>query len=194
MIFTALKQVFRNAWYVVIAGVVASAVFALATWLPNLKLIFQVITSSTTSLAAKFGIPVSLLRSITTNFTIFSASYTIAIALLFGINAAMIIYYFKQQKTISKQSGIAGFGGLISGIFGVGCAACGTLVLAPLLALIGAGGILALLPFGGQEFGMLGVGMLGFSIFVAAKKIQEPLVCLVRNDIPNKADKTKKSE
>jgi len=74
-------------------------------------------------------------------------------------------------------------GGLISGIFGIGCAACGTLVLTPLLALIGAGGIVALLPFGGQEFGVFGVGMLGFSIFVIAKKIQEPLVC-----------KTKKSE
>ena len=180
MIFTALKQIFRNPWYVIIAAIVASAVFALATWLPNLKLISQVITSPTTSLATKFSVPASLLGSITTNFTIFSASYTIAIALLFGVNAAMIIYYFKQQKTVSKQSGVAGFGGLISGIFGIGCAACGTLVLAPLLALIGAGGIVALLPLGGQEFGVLGVGILGFSIFTAAKRIQEPLVCKIK--------------
>jgi hypothetical protein len=42
---------------------------------------------------------------------------------------------------------------------------------------VGATGLLALLPFDGQEFGLLGVGILGFSIFLAAKKINEPLVC-----------------
>lgn len=182
MIFAALKQVFSNIRYLVIAGIVAFAVFVLSAWLPNLGLVWQIATSSTASVADKFSILTGLLGSIQTNFTAFTASYTIAIALLFGINAAMVVYYFKQRKQFFKQGGTAtSFGGLVSGMFGIGCAACGTLVLGPLLSLIGAGGLIAVLPFGGQEFGMLGVGILGFSIFLTAKKIQDPLVCKIKN-------------
>jgi hypothetical protein len=37
--------------------------------------------------------------------------------------------------------------------------------------------LIAFLPFGGAEFGALGVGMLGFSLVLAAKRIGEPVVC-----------------
>tara|TARA_Y100000310_G_scaffold111677_1_gene110078 strand:- start:1888 stop:2124 length:237 start_codon:yes stop_codon:yes gene_type:complete len=72
-----------------------------------------------------------------------------------------------------------GIGGFISGIFGIGCATCGSFIITPLLALIGAGGFLTLLPFGGEEFGFLGVGLLGFSVMSVAKKINQPSTCPV---------------
>jgi len=182
MKFYAFKQTFRNVHYVTLAGMVAFAVFIFSVWLPNLKLVFQIATSSTASIPDKFNILASLLGSIGTNFSLFSASYTIAIAILFGINVAMIVYYVKQRKKFLQQGGIAAsFGGLITGIFGIGCAACGTLVLAPLLSVIGAGGIIAFLPFSGQEFGILGVGILGFSIYLISKKIQDPMLCEIKN-------------
>ena len=71
-------------------------------------------------------------------------------------------------------------GGLVTGVFGIGCAACGTFVLTPLLAAVGAGGLIAFLPFGGEEFGVLSTGILGFSIFLTSKKIQNPLICNVK--------------
>ena len=45
------------------------------------------------------------------------------------------------------------------------------------LAFFGAGGLIALMPLGGEEFGVLGVGMLGFSLVLTAKKIGEPIAC-----------------
>jgi hypothetical protein len=45
------------------------------------------------------------------------------------------------------------------------------------LLLFGAGGLLALLPFHGAEFGVLGVILLGFSMQQLAKRINDPLVC-----------------
>jgi len=181
MLIAAFKQVFSSIRYLAIAGITAFAVFVLSAWLPNLGLVWQIVTSSTASIADKFSILTGLLGSIQTNFTAFSASYTIAIAILFGINAAMVVYYFRQRRQFFKQSGAAtSFGGLVSGMFGIGCAACGTLVLSPFISLIGAGGLIAVLPFGGQEFGMLGVGILGFSIFLTAKKIQDPLICEIK--------------
>jgi len=182
MIIAALKQVFSSVRYLALAGVTGFAVFVFSAWLPNLGLIAKVVRSSTASLSDKLTFLVSLLGSIQTNFTFFSASYTIAIAALFGINVAMVVYYFEQRKQLVKQAGVAAsFGGLMSGIFGIGCAACGTLVLGPLLSLVGAGGLIALLPFGGQEFGIAGVGLLSFSIFLTAKKIRDPLVCNINS-------------
>lgn len=180
MVFAALKKVFSRFRYIIIAGVVAFAVFVLSVWLPNLKLIRQVVVSPAAEVSDKFSVLAGLLGSIQTNFTGFSAFYTIAIAVLFGVNTAMVAYYIGQRKKFAIQTGMAtSFGGLISGLFGVGCAACSTLVLGPLLSLVGAGGVVAFLPFGGREFGVFGVGLLGFSIFVVSKKLQEPLICKV---------------
>ncbi|VAW13495.1 hypothetical protein MNBD_BACTEROID05-655 [hydrothermal vent metagenome] len=181
MLINALKQVFKRKQYLALAFIIAFVVFTLAVWLPNFKIIVQVVTSSAASLTDKWNILVGLLGSISTNFTFISASYTIIIAVFFGVNIAMIVYYMKRNKKTADKAGVAGsgLGGLISGFFGIGCAACGTIVLGPLLALIGAGGLIAFLPFNGQEFGFLGVGLLGFSIFLVAKKISAPAVCKV---------------
>ena len=179
MFTKALKQVFKMKRYLALAGVASFIVFTLAVWLPNFKIIIQVLSSSVASFSDKWNILAGLFGSITTNFTFVSASYTIIIAILFGVNTAMLVYYINRNRKISKSGSVAGtgLGGLVSGFFGIGCAACGTLVLGPLLALIGAGGLITLLPFGGQEFGFLGVGLLGFSIFLIAKKIDAPTIC-----------------
>lgn len=181
MITQALACVFKEWTYVLIAVVVALVVFVFATWLPNLGLIWQITVSPSVLLLDKAKILASLVGSIQTNFTVFSALYTIAIAMLFGVNAAMVTYFLKLRKRLSRQTGqasaAAGLGGFASGFFGIGCAACGTFVLGPIISFVGATGLIALLPFDGQEFGLFGVGMLGFSITLAAKKIREPLVC-----------------
>ena len=181
MVLQALRQVFERWTYVLAAVMVALVVLVFATWLPNLGLVWQITVSPSVSLIDKAEILLALVGSLWTNFTVFSALFAIAIAALFGINAAMVVYYLILRKRSVSRTGPAGaatgLGGLASGFLGIGCAACGTFVVGPVLSLVGAGGLIALLPFGGQEFGLLGVGLLGFSIHLAAKKIREPLVC-----------------
>lgn len=181
MIFQALYQVFKEWGYVFLALIVALVVLVFATWLPNLGLVWQITTSPSVPLIDKAEVLLALVGSLGTNFTVFSASYTVAIAALFGMNTAMVAYYLNLRRRSIGRTGpagaAAGLGGLASGFLGIGCAACGSFVLGPVLALVGAGGLVALLPFDGQEFGLLGVAMLAFSIFVAAKKIRAPIVC-----------------
>lgn len=174
MIFAAFKQVFTNLQYLIMAGLTTFVVFTLLIWLPNLNLVFQIVSSSVISWWNKFTILMKLLGAIRTNFTLLSASYTISIAVLFGINVAMIIYSFKRQKqAFQKKAGLTSSTGLISAVLGTGCSACGVWVL----GLLGTGSFIAILPLGGQEFGILGVGMLITSIFLVAKRIQEPIIC-----------------
>jgi hypothetical protein len=180
MIARALICVFKEWPYTLIATIVALCVFVVATWLPNLGLLWQIAISSSVPLLYKATVLARFAGSIATNFTVLSGLYTIATAVLFGTNAAMVIYYLKERRRASTRTGVlAGLGGLASGFVGVGCAACGTLVLSPILSFVGAAGLVALLPFEGQEFGLLGVALLGFSIALVAKKIAEPLVCPV---------------
>jgi hypothetical protein len=158
--------------------VVTGIVFSFAVLLPNFQLLW--IVSQTASLSELLSLVGSLYGAITTNFTFISASYTIAIAVLFGVNVALLTYYIQKMRnglTGLSITGLTGLGGLVSGSLGIGCAACGTFIFTSVLTLFGAGGVLAYLPLGGEEFGLLGVALLLYSIYSLTKKITHPLVC-----------------
>lgn len=181
MILNVFARVFRQPRYLLLAAGTSIAVFVLATWLPNLALIATVVGSANTSLSEKLGVPISLTGSIATNFTPLAVGYTFAIALLFGIYLALLLYYFQRKRAGAKRGEVAtGFLGLASGVFGIGCAACGSVILTGTLALFGAAGAIALLPLGGAEFGILGTILLAFSVYLTAKQIADPLVCPAR--------------
>lgn len=180
MILQALQKVFQRPLYILIALVTSATVFTFAVWLPNISLIVKVMGHPGIPFSQKLSLPISLLGSIVTNFTLLSASYTIAIAILFGINLAMIIYFLRRRIVDVEQSGIAtGFFGIASGVIGMGCAACGSLLLTSILSLFGATWILSFLPLAGGEFGILGVILIATSLYMTAKKIQDPAVCKI---------------
>jgi len=178
MVFQALQKVLRKPSYALLAIVVGVVTFAIAVWMPNLGLIAQIITDPGATFSQKVALPLTLLASIRTNFTVLSALYTIAIPILFGINIAMMVYYLKRRVTAAKRMGMgAGFFGMASGILGIGCAACGSFILTSILSVFGAAGGLLLLPLRGGEFGILAVFLLVVSMILAARQIQNPLVC-----------------
>ena len=180
MVIGVLAKVFRKPAYSILALATSITVFALAVWLPNFSLLVWIMGHPGISLAQKFDLPISLLGSIATNFTLLSASYTMAIAILFGINIAMMVFYLRRRVAAVKSSGVTmGFLGLVSGALGMGCAACGSLLLTSGLSLLAASSILAWLPLGGSEFGILGVILLMISIYIIAKQIQNPAVCRI---------------
>lgn len=185
MALQAFRQVFTKCMYILLAAITALAVFVLATWLPNLDLVWQIAASGSIPLLDKVTVLAALIGSIGTNFSVFSSVLTVAMAGLFGANVAMLTYYFRSRRQFARQAGQAGsaasLGGLASGLFGIGCAACGTLVFSSALSFVGSGGLIALLPFGGEEFGALGVGMLGLAVVLTARKIAEPVTCSLAN-------------
>lgn len=171
-----MSRVFSKFGYVVLAGVISMAAFAFSVWLPNLRLVKLITFNPDTSLFYKLDFLTGLLSGITTNFTFFSAFYTITVAMLFGINLAMIVYYLRSRREIiQKGTCAATVGGLMSGLFGVGCAACGSLFLSSTLSFFGAGAALAVLPLGGQEFGILSIGLLIVSTFFISRKINQKI-------------------
>ena len=183
MVGRALAQVFSKGWYVLLAAAIALVTFVLTTWLGNLGLVWQIATSPWLPFADKAKILLALIGSISTNFTMFSAACAVIVAVLFGMNIAVIVYAYRERRRLVEQSAqtltVVSLGGLVSGLFGIGCAACGTLLLSPALAFLGIGTLVTLLPFGGEEFGALGVGLLSLSLIMSAKKIGQPMLCQV---------------
>jgi hypothetical protein len=175
-----LLQVFQKIQYSLLAGSIALVIFSFIVLFPNLRLLIQILSNQTFSFGAKMQFVFSLFGSIQTNFTFISATYTILIAVLFGMNIAMFAYYIRRQRAVvGKSNSALGVGGLVSGIFGIGCASCGTFILTWALGFFGATGLIAFLPLGGEEFGILGVILLLYSVVTIAKKISSPQVCVI---------------
>lgn len=174
----AFGRVFAFPLYVLLASTIAITAFLLAVWFPNFGLIVQIFSDSGTPLSARFGIMFSLLGGISTNFSLFSAAYTIAIAVFFGCTTAMIVYLLRQRRLAAAGQNIAiGSGAMASGVLGIGCAACGSLIAGAILPFLGATGALALLPLNGEEFGILSVVLLLVSLALISKSIAEPVTC-----------------
>lgn len=176
--FCVFGKVFQKLSYLFIAITGALVAFAFTVWLPNFSLIVNTLGNFSVPLGIKAQLLTGLFLGITTNFTAFSAFSTVVIAVLFGMNLAMVTYFVKRNRALGREEMAAGAGGVISGIFGVGCATCGSLLATSILSLVGAGGAIALLPLKGGEFNVLSIALLITSIYFIARKITMPPVCL----------------
>lgn len=177
-----LAAVFSHWWVVAIAIIGAVITFALSMWLRNLSLILATFHSSLFSTGDSALLMVRLLGGITTDATLLAAVLIITTSLLFGINAGLFSFYIQRKRSLPHVTeGTSTLGGLITAVFGVGCASCGTFVLGAVLSSVGAGGLLALLPLGGHEFLIVSVGLLSASIYAMTRSIKSSNVCSIPN-------------
>lgn len=179
MIRRAFTKVFSRPAYIALALVAGMSVLLFVLWFPNLGLIASVIASPDATLVEKINLPISLLGSISTNFSFFSASYTVAVSLLFGVYSALMVYFLRRRIEVTNGGAVTGILGIASGVIGIGCAACGSIAASTILSLIGVSGVVALLPLGGSEFGIIGIVLFLVAIRTLAKQIETPAVCRI---------------
>jgi len=89
--------------------------------------------------------------------SIYSVEFSVALlvlSLLVGANLAMTAYHVRDGGLSGGQSAGSVLG-VALGTLGAGCAACGAALLTGLLSLVGAAGLLTLLPFEGLEVAIL---------------------------------------
>ena len=174
-----LLRIILQPKYMLIVILVTLSVIALAAWLPNIHLITKTMTSKTMTVWQKTNLVTSLLGSIQTNFSPLSRTVTIISATLTGIQASLLIYYLRQTIMVQREMGVSLLG-VATSLLGVGCASCGSVVLTSFIGLSSASTVLGILPFRGQEFGLLGIIILLIAIGFTLKKINQPFICKVR--------------
>lgn len=180
-----LKKVLLNPKYAALATLVALSLVAFAVWLPNFRLITASLPSSSLTFGQKVGLLTALLGSIGTNFTTLSRSLLIVSAVLMGIQVALVTYYIRQTAKLQQDMGIS-FLAMSLSLLGVGCASCGSVLLATLFGFGAMTSMVGLLPFKGQEFSLLGLAILVFAIWHTVKKINQPIACVVRRSYGKK--------
>lgn len=126
-------KVFKKPSYALLAIFGSLATVAVILWAFNLDVLSYLIFKAPISPAEKLGLFADIYKDVYTNFSEFHEVVTVAFTLLFGINFALMTFIIKNNgfKSIPKKSGL---GGLVLAIVGGGCVACGTSLLAPLLA------------------------------------------------------------
>lgn len=174
----AFKQVFGNVRYAALAGIVAAVVFILLLSLPNFGTIVDVVSFPAGTLFEKMRVVTGLLASVISYASSLSSFSLVATAALFGGNVSAAVYYARRVRAFPRaQETALGTSGLLGGFLGAGCVACGSIVLNPFFAFLGAGTVASFLPFGGSELGLLGVGALALSLALFLKRIGAKNVC-----------------
>jgi len=174
----SFKEIFKNPVYLVVAILSALALLITIISLPNHELIGKIIFGDVFTFKQKFKILFASLGAFETNFTTESQVLLLLIAGLVGVNVAMLAYYFRTRMVLQRAAGASVFGIAVS-ILGVGCSACGSVVISTLFGISTAVIIINFLPLKGIEFSLLSIVVIIGSIVYLAKRLQTPGICKV---------------
>ena len=122
---------------IVIAFLVSFFMSGFIIWSLNFDLVKYILFEAPITAGEKARIFWDVQTGIYSAYRVSQASGIIVFSLLFGVNIAMITYVLKHGgfRSIPKKSG---GGGLLLALLSGGCVACGTSILAPVFATLGA--------------------------------------------------------
>lgn len=173
-------RTFRRPYNVALALGSALLVFFATTSVGSYSLMSYIVRENSLPLSEKLSLLSHILRSPLYSPISAETMFLAVLALLIGINITLTIFYIRLHQSAPSKTGTASsIGGLIASVLGIGCAACGSLLLTSFAASFGGLGALSLLPYGGEEIGYLGAVLLFVSSIVLVRGINKPAVCTI---------------
>ncbi|MDP3900611.1 MAG: hypothetical protein Q8Q23_06060 [bacterium] len=173
-VIISLRDVFKRPLSFVITAVVALALILAVTILNNGQLLKVLL--GTLDWFAKPKIFWFAAQIFYFNFTGISQTLYIIMAVLTGVAVAQMVFYFKKQVSTRRAAGV-GFFGIIISFLGIGCSACGSILITSIFGLSATAALINFLPLHGLEFSVFGIILLLWSIWYLSFKIEQPLVC-----------------
>ena len=122
-----------------------------------------------------YGIVPTLINS-TKGVSLF---FTIIAFVLSGINIALLVYYMTHRVKIQHAAGV-GVIGIVISMVGVGCGACGSVLLTTLLGVGTGTQLLGWLPFAGIEFSLISIVIVIASSVYLLQTINKPDICPIK--------------
>lgn len=131
--FSGIVKTFSHPLYVMLAVIFGFLITGLIIWALNLDLLRFTLFESGFDLETKMQILWDVQTGIYSAYSSLQATGIIVFGFVFGINFSLIIKVIRSGslKNIPKKSGSTG---LVLAVISGGCVACGTSILAPLLA------------------------------------------------------------
>jgi len=153
-----------------------AAIAVLTAWLSltlfalsqNLQLVRDFIIGGQLPLTDRLVLISEQYPFIGTNYSAVDGVALLVVTALVGANLALVVYHLREHD-LSASGGGGSLVGVILGVIGAGCAACGSVILIGILSLFGVSGLILLLPFDGLELSMLAVVALLLSTYWLAE-------------------------
>lgn len=145
----------------VVAGVLGLTLFVATQ---NLRPVLDLVVGGPLSLDARLTVLLELYPVVGSVYGPLTSTVLVVLAALIGVDVAMVAYHLREHG-LSAREGSTSVVGVVLGTLGAGCAACGTAVLAGLLSLFGAAGLVTLLPLDGLELPLLASFVVVLSIY-----------------------------
>ncbi|WP_255169623.1 hypothetical protein [Natrononativus amylolyticus] len=165
-----LRRVFSGPLYAAIAILAAFSSLLVIVVAQNLALVRDLVIFGPLPLENRLEILLYLFPFVGTGIEPTAGVGMVATSALVGVNVAILAYHVNEHG-LSLAHGSGSVTGVVLGTMGAGCAACGAAVASAILGLVGAGGLIALLPFGGLEFVLAAVVFVPLSTFWLVKGI-----------------------
>ena len=146
--------------FALVAAVGALSLFVVSQ---NLALVGDVVLGGSLPLDQRLDVLLGLYPFLGTSFGPLAGGLLVLVAALTGVDVAMVAYHVREHG-LSAREGSGSVVGVLLGTLGAGCAACGSAVLAGILSLVGAGGLLTLFPLDGLEFAVVALAALLLSV------------------------------
>ena len=156
--------------YVLLAFLVSFISLGILLWSLNIDLLGYIFFEAPLNLIEKFDFILDVYGSILTNYESFQAMVMALFSMLFGINIAVLIYVMRggQKEAIKSKSSV---GGLSLAVIGGGCIACGTSIITPLLATLGATSSIAFTNAIGLYLNLIGIAFITFSLISLGQRV-----------------------
>lgn len=186
MHFGVLVRVFSHPRYAFFMAMVAFIVLSAAILLPQYAIIKQIFLSDMFTFAEAWSFVLRVYLSLGASMSVLSGTLLVLMSLVFAIDVALMTYYIRRRQLVlrDRKAKLVGVGGTVSSLLGIGCAACGSVILSGVIGLFGGASFLALLPLHGAEFGVLGLVLLLGVAGYLLRRIDDPLVCPIEAHDP----------
>lgn len=157
--------------YLLLAFVVALLFFELMYWLFNLSVFGIIMTSGNVSISEKISVFFSPFDSVAQASGGYIFALMLLVSLVQGVSIAALTYILRNQKKVDPNLvGGSSIVGLLA-VLGLGCPACGTSLLTPIVAVFVSGSAVAvsekimqvLLPFA-LAVGLYGLYVVGLKV------------------------------
>lgn len=168
--YLAIFRIFKQPRYVALSLMIFTLILGFMIWLFNLNLFYFIVFKSPLDAGAKFMFVLNSFGAVFTNFDSVGAVVLLTFSVLLTINLTALWYVVKQAGSLAtKEGGKSGLS-LAAAVIGTGCAACGTGLLGPLLAVVGASSSVGLAEAVGFGAYIFGIGMVFFSLYGLGKQ------------------------
>lgn len=140
----ALGWLFSKKTYLLFAVLIAILFFEFMYWAFNFDAFRVIMLSSNVSFTEKLNVLLSPIEAIGAASGVVVVGMMISLSVLQGVNIAALTYIIRhQQKVDSKLLGGGSFVGILA-LIGLGCPACGTSLITPLIAVFVSGSAVAI--------------------------------------------------